>query len=96
MKKINILIDDQEILASECIFVSEFQDLYVDYVQRIGGNNGLGFIGKLAWDASHKKAFRSALNKAGVMVQSDPPEILPGFELGLDGRIVRINRGKFP
>jgi hypothetical protein len=96
MTKKFIFINGLEQTVPARIFESEFKALYVSYVQRIGGNAGVGFMGKMGWDASHKNRFRSALDAAGIKIEKDPPEILAGFELGPDGRVLRINRDKFP
>lgn len=91
-----ITIDGLEFNVPDKLYETEFQAIYADYVLLIGGNVGVGVMGKMGWDASHRNKFRGALKNVGIEIHKNPPDVLPGFELDSEGRVVRSNRGEFP
>lgn len=96
MNKKLITIGAMELTLPERLYEHEFQAIYADYVLRIGGNAGIGFMGKMGWDVTHRSHFRNSLLAAGIEIHKDPPVVLPGFELDPNRGVVRVNRGKFP
>lgn len=96
METRSVNVDGLEFNVPDPLFESEFQVIYTGYILRIGGNVGVGVMGKMGWDASHRNKLRDALKKMVIEIHKDPPEVLPGFELDSEGRVVRANRGKFP
>lgn len=96
MNKKLITIGILELCISERLYEHEFQAIYADYVLRIGGNAGIGFMGKMGWDATQRGQFRNSLKEAGIEIHKDPPVVLPGFVFDPNEGVVRVNRGEFP